>query len=366
MKCPKVLFAALAAASMAGCVFAPGQHMTRNSELSNAEARQYFHVVPITPKLIAMDDAVATHAPLVPAALLDYRPGPYRIGAGDTLYITVWDHPELTVPGGAQQTPTINGRQVRSDGTLYFPFVGDVRVAGMTMEDLRRLITQRLAPYIPDPQVDVGVVTYASQRVTLAGAFGDTAPQPITSVPLTLAQALGTAKVDNTTANLSGLVLTRGSHIYHLDLDALRHSPAIADEIYLKPGDKLFLPPADRKEIYVMGEVLAPQAIPYKASVMNLTKALGIAGGLNQTTANGKAVFVVRGVKDLETKPATVYELDAKSPAAFALADEFKVLPGDVVFVGAAGITRWNRFLSQLLPITTAINTAATVQATTR
>lgn len=366
MKFLQLLIGMLAATALGGCVFAPGQHMTRSSELSNAEARQYFNVIPITPKLIAMDAATATHAPIVPPALLDYRPGPYRIGAGDTLYITVWDHPELTVPGGAQQTPTINGRQVRSDGTLYFPFVGDAHVAGMTMEDLRRLITQRLAPYIPNPQVDVGVVTYASQRVSFAGAFGDTAPQPITSVPLTLAQALGTAKVDASTANLADLTLTRGGHVYHIDLDALQHSPELADEIYLKAGDKLYLAPSDRKEIYVMGEVLAPQAIPYKTSAMTLTKALGIVGGLNQTTANGKAVFVIRGVKDLETKPATVYELDAKSPAAFALADQFKVLPGDVVFVGASGITRWNRFLSQLLPITTAINTAATVQATTR
>ncbi|QNK00023.1 hypothetical protein [Dyella telluris] len=56
---------------------------------------------------------------------------------------------------------------------------------------------------------------------------------------------------------------------------------------------------------------------------------------------------------------ATVYQLDARSPDAFILANQFKVKPGDVVFVGPAGITRWNRFLTQLLPLTGIISNAA-------
>src|SRR6185312_16144406 len=71
------------------------------------------------------------------------------------------------------------------------------------------------------------------------------------------------------------------------------------------------------------------------------------------------AVYVIRGVKDLEQAPAQVFQLDARSPAAFALADQFKVKPGDVVFVGAAGVTRWNRFASQLLPFSGLISNAA-------
>ncbi len=350
---------ALAAVLAGGCVFAPGQHFTRGG---SENAARYFTVVPITPKLLAMNRAVESAPPTVPAALLDYQPGPYRIGPGDLLYITVWEHPELTAPAGSQQQIAINSRLVRSDGTMYYPFVGQVKVAGMTLEDLRQLITRKLSPYIPNPQVDAGITTYASQHVTLAGAFRDTAPQPITSVPLTLAQAVGAARVDTTDANLSGLVLTRDGHDYHLDLDALEHGDHLASRIYLKPGDRVYLPYNDRKQIYVMGEVMRPMAIPYKYSTLSLTQALGLAGGLNQVTSQGSDVLVIRGVKDLETRPATVYELDASSPAAFVLADEFKVLPGDVVFVGAAGVTRWNRLISQLLPITAALNSAAAIQ----
>jgi polysaccharide export outer membrane protein len=161
-------------------------------------------------------------------------------------------------------------------------------------------------------------------------------------------------------------VLTRGDHDYHLNLDAIDHQDGLANEIYLQPGDRLYLPFNNRKQIYVMGEVARPMALAYTSSAIDLTQALGLAGGLNPSTSNGNAVLVIRGVKDLETKPATVYELNAKSPAAFALADNFKLQPGDVVFVGAAGITRWNRVLSQLLPITSALNSAAAVQSANR
>lgn len=359
MKKLPVLSVVALATLLNGCMWAPGQHMSTGSMVrgDSAESSQV-ELIPITPKLLAMDRAAA-QAAAVPEALLAYQPEPYRIGAGDTLYITVWDHPELTSPAGPQQQTLANGRLVRSDGTLFYPYVGSLKVSGMTIEDLRSAISDKLAKYVEKPQVDVSVIGYDSQRVLLQGAFMKTDPQSITAVPLTLAQALGTATINTEQANLSGLVLTRDGHDYHLDLDALDNSRSMAKDIYLKPGDRLFLPYNDRQEAYVVGEVVRPMAINFKTSDITLTQALGRAGGLNPTTSKGKAVYVIRGVEDLEKAPAKVFQLDARSPAAFALADGFKVKPGDVVFVGPAGVTRWNRLLSQLLPLSGLISNAA-------
>jgi polysaccharide export outer membrane protein len=342
-----------------GCMWAPGQHMSTHGLVRGDSAdNSQVELIPITPKLLAMDRAAAQSIGISPE-LLAYQPQPYRIGAGDTLYITVWDHPELTSPAGPQQQPLANGRLVRSDGTLFYPYVGTLKVAGMTIEDLRQAISDKLAKYVEKPQVDVSVIGFGSQRVLLQGAFVKTDPQPITAVPLTLAQALGTATINTEQANLSGLLLTRDGHDYHLDLDALNNGGSLAQDIYLKPGDRLFLPYNDRQEAYVVGEVVRPMAINFKTANLTLTQALGRAGGLNPISSKGKAVYVIRGVQDLEQAPAKVFQLDAKSPAAFALADQFKVKPGDVVFVGPAGVTRWNRLLSQLLPISGLISNAA-------
>lgn len=318
-------------------------------------------LVPITPKLIAMDKAAATTA-AIPPELLSYRPESYRIGAGDTLYITVWEHPELTSPAGPQQQSLANGRLVRPDGTLFYPYVGELKVSSMTVEDLRKAISDKLARYVESPQVDVNVIGYGSQRITVQGAFTKTDPQPVTTTPVTLAQALGTATINTEQANLSGLVLTRDGRDYPIDLDALSNGAAMAKDIYLKPGDRLYLPYNDRQEAYVVGEVNRPLALSFKTTDITLSQALGRAGGLNQTTSKGKAVYVIRGIADLEKSKGTVYQLDARSPDAFILAGQFKVKPGDVVFVGPAGVTRWNRFLSQLLPLTSIISNAASAQ----
>jgi polysaccharide export outer membrane protein len=355
----RALGVALLAMVLTSCVLAPGQHMTTREFVRDGSAENSrYRLVSITGKEIAMESAAATAA-TIPQELRDFRPEPYRIGVGDALYITVWDHPELTSPAGSQQQSSANGRLVRADGTLFYPYAGLIQAAGMTVEQLRVTIANKLTKYVEKPQVDVGLISYGVQRVTMRGAFMKTDPLPITVSPETLGQAIGVATINTEQADLSNLTLTRDGREYHLDLDALSQTPHGLDDIWLKSGDQVFLPYNDRKEAYVLGEVVHPLAIPFKTSTLTLTQVLGRAGGLSQTSSKGRAVYVIRGVPDMEKEPATIYQLNAKSPAAFALASQFAVRPGDVVFVGAADVTRWNRFLSQLLPLSGLIQNAA-------
>lgn len=350
----KLYATALFAILLGGCAIVPGQHMD-----VGALGRDDSHVklVQITPELIG----TSQNEPAIPPELLQYQPQPYQIGPGDALYITVWDHPELTSPAGSQQQTVANGRLVRPDGTLFYPYVGTVKAAGLTIEELRQALTRKLAAFVRNPQVDVNVVGYGSHLVTLEGAFVKTDPQVLNTVPLTLAQAIGTAAVNTEQADLSGLTLIRDGRRYRLDLDAINRGRG-ADAIYLKPGDKLFLPYNDNKEVYVVGEVMRPSAISFKTTALTLTQVLGRAGGLSPVTANGDAVYVIRGSENLTQTPAEVFHLSARSPASYALADGFKVEPGDVVFVGAAGVTKWNRVLSQLLPLSGFIYNASRVE----
>jgi len=343
-----------------GCVWSPGQEMSEKGLVRGTPAdNSQIQLVTITPQLLAENHSPTLNA-TVPQELLSYQPGPYRIGPGDSLYITVWDHPELTSPAGTQQQTAANGRLVRSDGTLFYPYVGSIEVAGKTIEEVRQTIASKIAKFVERPQVDVSVVAYNSQHVMLQGAFMKTDPQSITSVPLTLSQAIGTATVNSDQANVSNLILSRDGHVYHLDMAALYDQRGLAKDIYLKPGDRLMLPYNDSAEVYVMGEVMRPQAVTFRTlPFITLTQALGRVGGLNPVTSNGRAVYVIRGANDLANAPAKVFQLDARSPSAFALGDDFKLKSGDVVFVGAAGITRWNRFLSQLLPSATLVTSAA-------
>ncbi|WP_052750706.1 polysaccharide biosynthesis/export family protein, partial [Pseudomonas psychrophila] len=298
----------------------------------------------------------------VPAELLAFKPTAYRIGANDVLYITVWDHPELTAPSGAQQQIDANGRLVRPDGTIFYPYIGQVDAAGKTIEELRSAIADRLKQYVDSPQVDLSVLRFASQKAILAGAVTKAGPMPITTSPLSVVEALGAAVIDPLNADLSGLTLNRDGHDYVLNMDSLNSTGSQLHNVFLKDGDQLYLPYNDRKKIYVMGEVNQPQAIKFKTRNMNLADVIGSVGGLNQVTSNGNALYVIRGAEDLETEPAKVFQLDAQSPTAFAIASRFNLKSQDIVYVGPAQVTRWNRLISQLVPSASIIGTGASAQ----
>lgn len=341
------------------CMFSPGMHMDTDRLIHQDSAENSMvEMVQITPKLLAQDQAVKASLE-IPQELLDYNPENYRIGANDALFITVWDHPELTIPGGQQQPSSANARVVRDDGTLFYPFVGNVQVAGRTLEQLREVITSRLSRYIEQPQVDVNVIEYNSQKIYFSGAFENTGILPVNAQRLTLLEAIGQAGISIERADLSNLQIIRDGVTHQLDYDRLTHTPSAIGDIYLRTGDKIHMGINDSRKILVMGEVPQPGALPYRTSRMTLSDVLGTVGGPAPTSASGREVYVIRGVDNLETERATIFQLNAQSPSALILASQFEMQPQDVVFVGAAGITRWNRFISQLVPTATIMYTGA-------
>lgn len=354
--------ALMATSFLTGCLWAPGQHL-RSSDVSatrNSDDGQ-LEMITITPKLIAMDDASRAEL-MLPEALFASDAEPYTVGIGDVLYITVWDHPELTVPAGSQQQGNLAGRLVQSDGALFYPYIGKVQANGKTPMAIRDEISRRLAQYIESPQVDVSVLTYGSQRVWVTGAAERSEPIALGTSPLTLGDAISQSGLNSAQADLSGIKLTRDGRTYVIDLEKLPEQSG-GRPLLLRSGDSIYVPYLDRKEVFVVGEVNQPGAFTFRTSDISLSQALGRARGLNQVSASGNSVYVIRGSQDLQAEPSTIYQLQARSPTAFAVGSQFKLQPGDVVFVGAAGITRWNRFVNQLLPFTNIIYTAARTES---
>jgi polysaccharide export outer membrane protein len=323
---------------MTGCVLAPGWQMSDPPTVSGVR------IVPIDKDLISSRRIKNQNLAL--QQLQQKRNYRYLIGLHDVLNITVWDHPELTIPEGQYRSAEAAGIRVGADGTIFYPYVGLINVAGKTLGEVREILTQRLSSKIVNPQLDVKVAAYRSQKAFVTGQVKNEGPLPITDVPLTVVDAVNQSGGVLPTGDKVNVTLKRKDNIYHIDLLELYQRRDQSENYLLQDGDILHVPDLQLQKVFVMGEVRRPVTLQMNNGKMTLTEALGDVGGVDQVTSNPELIYVIRGKPD-ET---VIYHLDSRSPDALILANQFEIQPRDVVFVGTAGVTRWNRVISQILP----------------
>ncbi|VWX61114.1 EPS I polysaccharide export outer membrane protein EpsA [Burkholderiales bacterium 8X] len=312
----------------------------------------------ITPTLIAEESADLERSTRQDIQGFTGTTKPYVIGNGDLLSILVWNYPELNIAAAGAQALSASGVPVRGaqspsayvvdqSGQIQFPYVGAIRVAGLTEMQARDLLQERLFRSIKKPDITLRVQDFRSKKVYVDGEVRSPGNQVIDDLPMTLLEALTRAGGLLPSADQSAIVISRGGASYPVNLPALVRQGINPSDILLAPGDVLRVRSRDENKIFVLGEVAAPRALPMVNGRLTLTEALGEAGGLNQLSAAGRQVYVVRNAN---AKEPLVYNLDARSPVALALADGFVLRPRDVVFVDASGLARFNRIVTLILP----------------
>ena len=299
----------------------------------------------------------------IPAELITYEPGPYRIGDGDKLLIYVYGETErlsAVLVAGRAINP-IYEKYVRNDGTIFYPNAGIITVRGKTVEEVRKEITSKLSKVLNDPQVDVSVTEYNSQKAILSGIFSNPGPQALKTVPVTLGEIVSKGNPYNlvnegSEGDLTSMKLNRDGVIYNIDYEYLSRNSQLANLIYIKDGDLIHIPDSSLNYVYVLGEAADPKSIKLSRKSIPLSTALGEAKGLDLAAAKNKEVYIFRSV-GLDGEPR-IFNLDMSSPAGYILADKFELNPRDIVYIGSKGVTSWSRFISQLLPITNFINSS--------
>ncbi|WP_299873326.1 polysaccharide biosynthesis/export family protein [uncultured Cocleimonas sp.] len=325
----------------------------------------------------------------------------YYIGDRDILSITVWDHPELTIPAG--DSPATH--DVGNDGKFYFPYAGKIQATGKTVEDVRKDLEKKLQTFIAKPQVSVRVASFRSQKVYISGAVQKPITLPISDTPLTVRDLIsrsggvisrkytGQASLQRRSDTISidlnrmlkfndnrqNFILRNGDRLHVVEIDELDEwkkelDQAINKELILNPirlqfeleKEKAIARQkkdlerelkSEQAKVFVMGEINKPGTVRYQIEDgMTLAEAINDAGSLNEDTVNPKGIFVIRQESSKDSIP-TVYQLPVASVHSMLLAEQFDIRPRDIVYVTATPSIRWNRVLALLLPSLTILNT---------
>ncbi len=179
------------------------------------------------------EEKPAKVAALAPETSVSQTPHDYVIGADDTLHISVWKEPDLTV--------TV---PVRPDGKISLPLLDDVQAAGITPMQLSGSIRDKLKKYIADPRVTVVVTAMNSRRIFVTGEVTHPGAMPL--LPnMTMLQALSSAGFTQF-ASLKGIYLLRTQNgqqekipFNYKDVVKGKHPE---QNILLRPGDTLVVP----------------------------------------------------------------------------------------------------------------------------
>ena len=231
----------------------------------------------------------------------------YRLGPGDSIRISVFQNPNLTLE-----------TRVAEDGAITYPLIGRIAVGNTTIAEAERAIARALegGNFIQEPQVSILLLQTRTAQVSVLGLVNRAGRYPLdvnTRVSEVIAIAGGVASAGGDLAILTG---ERAGKPFRKEIDIARlfDEKGHGEDIAVAGGDVIFVERAP--SIYVYGEVNRPGAYRFERG-MTLRQALARGGGptqrgsernlkLHRRGANGQVEVMKSPQLDAPVKPEDV------------------------------------------------------------
>ncbi|MDR6502143.1 polysaccharide export outer membrane protein [Burkholderia ambifaria] len=340
------------------CALAPTDGPATRDIVAEQQSQARIKVVDLTPDAVGrmrMRDTRRTFAD-------HFEPARSRtdvLGRGDIVAITIWEAPPATLFGSmdttgsmapaAAKATALPEQTIDSNGRLIVPFAGSIGAAGMTIPELESTIVSRLKAKANEPQVLVRIVRNTTADVTVVGDVGSSMRVPLTPKGERLLDALAAAGGVRQSVTKVTVQITRGDQVFSMPLDAVIRDPR--QNIALQAGDvvtALYQPVS----FMAFGATGKNEEIGFEGQGISLAQALARSGGLLDSRADARGVFVFRledaaslAVARDEAMPVTadgrvpvVYRIDMKDPASMFIAQQFSMRDKDMLYVSNAPV----------------------------
>ena len=275
------------------------------------------------------------------------QPASLIISAGDLLEITIWDAEEnslLTSPG--QRAAKLQDVRVASDGRIFLPFVGEMKVSGMSAQTARNRIEARLVETAPSAQVQLSVVPGRGNTVNLVSGVRSPGVYPLEDRDVTLLGAISAG--GGVTPSLSNpqVRLMRGGDIYGTSINRLFDNPNL--DTTLRGGDQIIVEEEERRFLS-LGAAGREAIHTFPTDKVTALEALSIIGGISDTRADPQGILILREYPTNATRAdgsgppmqRVVFTVNLTSADGLFSAGNFQIMPGDLVYatespIGAA------------------------------
>ena len=271
----------------------------------------------------------------------------YQVGIGDVLSIIVYARPDLStgvVTGGTK------GSRVDGSGNIHLPLIGTVTAVGMTVDAIRDKVEAALRKYVQDPSVVVEVAEYRSKPIYLMGQFR-TPGVYYMDRPMTFLQGITLGNGFDVTANLRGVRLLRDQKIAPVDVYSLILDGRIEQNVWLKPGDTVFIPDNRTQNVFVFGAVNKPGPQPMVQGRMNILEAIASA----DPRTVGHDLQNVRIIRSLTTTSGELLVVDVEKIRRGETLP-MQLMEGDVVYIPKNSFGTWNDAINEILPSLQAVS----------
>ena len=274
------------------------------------------------------------------------------VNAGDVVSISVWvseDNSLLTAPG--QRVVELPPMTVSPSGNVFLPYVGQIDIGNQSQESARAEIEAAYTKVAPSAQVQMRSVEGRQSSASVVSGVSKPGSYPLSDAGVTVLDMVALAGGVPEAIKNPQLRLQRGDTTYGISLDRVMKDTAL--NIGMRGGDRVFVE-SDERYFLSLGASGTRAQHYFPQDRLTALDAMSIIGGLEDTRADAQGILILRAYDPGDVRAdgsgprhaRTIFTIDLTSADGLFSAGEFRIQPGDLIYVTESPLVGTKNVLS--------------------